>query len=250
MKLVSVYRDTFLNLSNDSYNKCNSAYAKGGPEQAIQMLNMNLDMNITDYVTVGFKGLVDVIDALGGIDIDVDESEISHLNNYQICIAEDLKRDYTPVKSTGLQHLNGLQATAYCRIRYTKGDDFMRAQRQREVLQALADKAKQADTATLTKTAASILDAGAVSTSLDVDEILEVLGELSKYSIVASDGFPFEDSRTTGTLGSWGSCVVPLSLESNVMKLHAFLFEDANYQASPEVKEYSQQIKSKTSKYL
>ena len=72
-KLVSVYRDTYLNLSNDSYNKCNSAYAKGGPMQAINMLNMNLDMNITDFITVGFEGLADTIDALGGVEIDVTE---------------------------------------------------------------------------------------------------------------------------------------------------------------------------------
>ena len=110
-KLVSIYRDTYLNLSNDSYNKCNAAYAKGGPEQAINMLNMNLDMNITDFVTVGFAGLTDAVDALGGVMIDVDDSEISHLNNYQLCIAEDLKRSYTPVKDTGYQLLDGLQAT-------------------------------------------------------------------------------------------------------------------------------------------
>ena len=105
-KLVSIYRDTYLNLSNDSYNKCNAAYAKGGPEQAINMLNMNLDMNITDFVTVGFAGLTDAVDALGGVMIDVDDSEISHLNNYQLCIAEDLKRSYTPVKDTGYQLLD------------------------------------------------------------------------------------------------------------------------------------------------
>ena len=108
-KLVSVYRDTYLNLSNDSYNKCNAAYAKGGPEMAINMLNMNLDLNITDFVTVGFAGLTDTIDALGGVYIDVDDSEISHLNNYQLCIAEDLKRSYTPVANTGYQLLDGAE---------------------------------------------------------------------------------------------------------------------------------------------
>ena len=90
-KLVSVYRDTYLNLGNDSYNKCNAAYAKGGPEQAINMLNMNLDMNITDFVTVGFAGLTDTIDALGGIQIDVHENEIQHLNNYQISMVGTTK---------------------------------------------------------------------------------------------------------------------------------------------------------------
>ena len=152
-KLVSVYRDTYLNLSNDSYNKCNAAYAKGGPEQAINMLNMNLDMNITDFITVGFAGLSDTIDALGGIMIDVDSSEISHLNNYQICMAKDLKRNYTPVSSTGYQLLDGLQATAYCRIRYTAGDDFKRAERQREVILAIMDKVKTASPATLNQIA-------------------------------------------------------------------------------------------------
>ena len=76
------------------------------------MLNMNLDMNITDFITVGFAGLSDTIDALGGIMIDVDSSEISHLNNYQICMAKDLKRNYTPVSSTGYQLLDGLPPTA------------------------------------------------------------------------------------------------------------------------------------------
>lgn len=90
VKLISVYRDTYLNLGNDSYNKANSAYAKGGPEQAINMLNMNLDMNITDYATVGFTGLVDTIDELGGVTIAADEAEIDHLNNYQIALSEDL----------------------------------------------------------------------------------------------------------------------------------------------------------------
>ena len=84
VKLVSVYRDTYLNIGNDSYNKANSAYAKGGPLQAINMLNMNLDLNITDYVTVGWAGVADTIDSLGGVEIDVDESEIKHLNNYQV----------------------------------------------------------------------------------------------------------------------------------------------------------------------
>ncbi len=130
-KLVSVYRDTYLNLSNDTYNKCNSAYAKGGPEMAISMLNMNLDMNITDFVTVGFAGLADTIDALGGVMIDVDEAEINHLNSYQFTMAKDMKREYKELTQTGYQRLTGLQATAYCRIRYTAGDDFKRTERQR-----------------------------------------------------------------------------------------------------------------------
>lgn len=246
-KLVSVYRDTYMNLSNDSYNKCNSAYAKGGPEMAINMLNMNLDMNITDFVTVGFAGLTDTIDALGGVMIDVDSAEINHLNSYQFTMAEDLKRPYEEVTSTGYQKLNGLQATAYCRIRYTAGDDFKRAERQREVLMAVADKAKTASPATLNQIANDVFNE--VYTSLDLSEIVELLGSISKYNIVDQAGFPDEQYRATGTIGSKGSCVIPVDLKENVEWLHNFLF-DENYTASAEVQTYSDKIKSDTASYL
>ncbi len=247
-KLVSVYRDTYLNLSNDSYNKCNAAYAKGGPEQAINMLNMNLDMNITDFVTVGFAGLTDTIDALGGVYIDVDDSEISHLNNYQLCIAEDLKRTYTPVAETGYQLLDGLQATGYCRIRYTAGDDFKRAERQREVLSAVADQAKKASLPQLTSTADAVFNE--VYTSLDLAEIVDMLGNVGTYYISDTAGFPQESNRTTGTIGSKGSCVIPLSLEDNVRWLHEFLFGATDYEPSETVKKCSQKIYDDTNGYL
>ena len=249
-KVVSVYRDTYLNLSNDSYNKCNSAYAKGGPKQAINMLNMNLDMNIEDFVTVGFAGLADTIDALGGIMIDIDSVELKHINNYQICMAEDLKRSYTPVTSTGYQLLDGLQATAYCRIRYGGGDDFKRTERQREVLLAIADKAKTASPATLNEIANAIFDKDEIYTSLDVSEILELLGGIAKYQVVAQGGFPEETRRTTGTIGEKGSCVVPLSLSDNVQWLHEFLFEDEEYSPSETVLQISDKVKSDTSGYV
>lgn len=104
VKLVSVYRDTYLNIGNDSYNKANSAYAKGGPLQAINMLNMNLDLNITDYVTVGWAGVADTIDALGGVEIDVDESEINHLNNYQVETSKSLGNRITKLLPQACRH--------------------------------------------------------------------------------------------------------------------------------------------------
>ena len=255
-KLVSVYRDTYLNLSNDSYNKCNAAYAKGGPMQAINMLNMNLDMNITDFVTVGFSGLTETIDALGGVYIDVKEEEISHLNNYQISIVGTTKDgktytaaegSYTPVTQAGYQKLNGLQATAYCRIRYV-GNDFERTARQRRVLKAVADEAKKASPAQLEKIASSVFDK--VYTSLDLSEIVELLGSINKYNIVDEGGFPASDMITTGTIGSKGSCVVPLDLESNVVWLHEFLFGEENYEPSSAVKEYSAKIAADTNGYI
>ena len=253
VRLCSVFRDTYLNLGNDSYNKCNAAYAKGGPEQAINMLNMNLDLNITDYVTVGFTGLAKIIDALGGVTIDVKESEIVHLNNYQISMvgkSDDNEnfyategKDYTAVKNPGPQRLNGLQATAYCRIRYV-GNDFVRAERQRNVINECLGVAKQASVGELASAYDGVKDY--ISTSLDSDEIVALLGSVGKYNIVASDGFPFESNRDTGRVGSKGSCVIPVNLEENVVLLHEFLFDDEEYTPSEMVKNCSNKVSSDT----
>ncbi len=248
IKLCSVYRDTYLNLSNDEYTKCNAAYAEGGPEQAISMLNMNLDMDIEDFVTIGFRGLTDVVDALGGVTIEVTDAEISHLNNYQSTMATEMKRDYTPVKSAGVQTLDGLQATAYCRIRYTAGDDFKRAERQRTVLMACLDKAKTMSYSQLETVANKAF--GETYTSLDLSEILDLLKNIANYEIVDNNGFPEESMRATGTIGKKGSCVVANDLESNVVWLHKFLFDDSSYSVSEDVRKYSQKIKSDTSSYL
>lgn len=247
IRLVSVYRDTFMNLGNDKYNKCNGAYAAGGPKQAISMLNANLDLNITEFVTIGFAGLIDVIDALGGVPIDVTSAEISHLNNYQYCIAENLKRDYTPVGNTGLQVLDGMQATGYCRIRYTKGDDFRRAERQRDVLKAIMDKAREASVTQLVDTANSVFEE--VYTSFGLTEVTELLGEAAGYKVVADDGFPQADKRWTGNIGSPGDCIVPNDLAENVSWLHEFLFDESGYVPSNEVQQYSGHITEVTNKY-
>lgn len=248
IKLVSVYRDTYLNIGTDEYRKCNAAYSLGGAEQAVKMLNMNLDLDITDFVTVGYKGLSEVINGLGGIYIDVDSEELKHINNYQIGIAEVLKCDYNKVTETGYQLLDGLQATAYCRIRYTKGDDFKRASRQREVIMAIEEQAKKADAATLVKVFNDVI--GDVYTSISSDTILELIGNIANYQIVDQGGFPEESMRTVANVGAKGSSVIPLDLESNVVWLHQFLFDDQSYEVTDSVREYSEKIKSDTTPYL
>lgn len=260
IKLVSVYRDTYLNLSNDTYSKANAAYAAGGPQQAISMLNMNLDMDIEDFVTIGFDGLIDVIDDLGGVEINVQENEISHLNNYQISMVGKKSGtnaagednfvategvDYTPVTSSGLQTLNGLQATAYCRIRYV-GNDFQRAQRQRDVLMAVLEKAKTKPSK-LADIAADVFDE--TYTSLDLSEITELLSDIASYNVTGNDGFPYADYRKTGTLGKAGSCVVACDLTDNVQWLHEFLFDETDYECSSDVQTISDHIKSVASQY-
>lgn len=257
IRLVSVYRDTFLNIDDrNSYQKANHSYSvgqiddielKGGPEPAMKMLNKNLDLNIQDFVTVGYKGLSEVIDGLGGIYLDVDSTEIQHINNYQIGISESLKCSYKPVTQTGYQLLDGIQASAYCRIRYGGGDDFKRASRQREVIKAIEAKAKEADLDTLTK----VFETASkhIFTSIDSKDIVSMLGNIQNYRIVEEDGFPQENMRTIRNMGAKGSCVIPIDLESNVIWLHQFLFEEQDYQVTDKVKEYSSKISAEASKY-
>ncbi len=248
IKLVSVYRDTYLNIGTDEYRKCNAAYFFGGAEQAIRMLNMNLDMDIEKFVTVGYRGLSEVIDGLGGIYIDVDSAELKHINNYQIDIAEVLKCDYTPVKDTGYQLLDGLQATAYCRIRYTAGDDFKRTARQREVIKAIQEQAKKTDLATLTKVFNDCIDD--IYTNLDTNDILKLLENIANYRIVDESGFPQENMRTVANIGAVGSSIIPQDLESNVVWLHQFLFDDQDYKVTESVREYGGIIDTKTADYV
>lgn len=248
IKLCSLYRDTYLNLGNDSYTKCNAAYAKGGAIQAISMMNSNLDLDISNWIAVSYQGLREVIDGLGGVYVDVDSEEIKHINNYQISIAEILKCQYKPVTETGYQLLDGLQAAAYCRIRYTAGDDFKRTERQREVIKAMADQAYKSDLATLTNVFTTALSD--IYTSIDTDTILDLLANLNKYKIVEEGGFPTDGMRTVGTIGAKGSCVIPLDLESNVIWLHEFLFGDTDYQPSATVQNNSKEVEAQTKAYV
>lgn len=267
IKLVSVYRDTYLNLGTDTYNKCNHAYSNGGAEQAIKMLNMNLDMDITNFITVNYKSLMDLIDGLGGIYIDVDKNELRDINNYQISIiCEQTKHTetdkygqytyvpgekdgYIPVRETGYQKLNGLQAAAYCRIRKSlAGGDFDRAANQREVVKAIEEQAKKTDLATLTKVFNTVIEE--VYTSLNSDDLLSLISNINNYRIVEEGGFPEASMVTTANIGAKGSVVIPLDLESNVSWLHEFLFEDEDYAVSDTVKECGAKIKTDTSKYL
>ncbi len=222
------------------------------------MLNTNLDLYITDYVTVGFWGLIDAVDKLGGVMVDVAENEISFLNDYQISMVgtsqdginydAEAYVDYTPVTQSGYQRLNGLQAVAYCRIRYV-GNDYGRTERQRKVIAAMMEAAKNMSLSELT----AILNSDVFdefSTSISLDTIISMLGDLGEYEIVESCGFPVMDLLQSGTIGRKGSCVVPMDLTANVIKLHEILFGTTDYQPSETVKEYSRQIQQDTAQYL
>ena len=142
VKLVSVYRDTYLYIGGDMYRKANAAYANGGPEWAVSMLNSNLDLDITEFISVDFDALVDLIDVLGGIELTIDEDECVHLNNYCVETSEVTGKDYEELPGAGTYLMNGVQAVAYTRIRFTAGNDFKRTERQRVVIETIVEKAK------------------------------------------------------------------------------------------------------------
>ncbi len=247
--IMSVYRDTYLNLGNDTYNKCNAAYAKGGAKQAINMLNMNLDLDITDFVAVGFKGVMDTVNAIGGIYIDVDSEELKHINNYQISIAENLKISYEPLTEAGYQLVDGLQATAYCRIRQVGNNDFKRTERQREVLQAILNEARDIDAKTLTKLAEDVF--GDFYTSVDLEEIVTLLADLGSYTLVDEGGFPTVEYRTGATLGgNVGNSVICTDLEAAVAEFHERIYGEEAYVVTDTVKEISATIDANTRPYL
>lgn len=242
VRLVSLYRDTYLDLTNGKYNKCNGAYSAGGPQQAVSMLNKNLDLDIQHYVSVDFAALTKVVDELGGIEIDVDEEELKHLNNYTVETSEVTGVETTKLTQPGLQLLDGVQATSYCRIRYTAGDDFKRTERQREVIMEIVSKGKKADISKIN----AIIDAvfPMVATSYGHDELLEMAPQLLGYSIVDTAGFPFD--KETGNVSGKGSCVIPVNLAENVRQLHEYLFNNYEYTPSSAVQEISDKISKDT----
>lgn len=252
VKLVSVYRDTYLCLGededgNNSYGLANSAYCTGGAKKMINMLNKNLDMNISDFVTVNFQAVAETVELLGGIDVEMKKEEVIHLNNYCVETSKVTGMDYTPLEEIeGVHHLNGVQAVAYARIRKTSGNDFRRAARQREVIYKIVEKAKNSSIATLNTVLDKIFPM--IYTSLTEKEILSMGMDMLSYDIEDQTGFPFDHlyGDTVKEAMDGVDCVLPITLESNVIKLHEFLYPEDSYVPSNEVKTYSQEIIDKS----
>ena len=238
IKMVSVYRDTLLDLSEGTYQKCNAAYSYGGPVLAINMLNMNLNLDIQDYVTVDFGAIADAIDLLGGVEIEVTEEELPYINQYIPETANSAGKSANYLSSAGLQTLDGTQATTYARIRSTAGGDFTRTERQRLVIEKMFEKAKSADLGTLNAIIDKVFPQ--VSTSFTLQEILTYATAYSEYKLVGNMGFP--QDNYTDLLSGLGSVVVPDDLVSNVTKLHEFLFGTTGYTPSSTVQTVNSNI--------
>ena len=245
VRLMSVYRDTYLNRADDTYGKCNAAYSKGGPKQAMEMLNTNLDLNIKYYVSIDFTALIKTVDLLGGVEIDVKEKEIDAINGYMYEtteIAEKAEDDsinpYNDfITEPGLQTLYGVQATAYCRIRKVGNNDFERTERQRRVIEQIVEKAKSAGLGTIN----SIIDEvfPLIATNIPQTTLIGMAASMMSYELGESSGFPSyrSDARMDGQ-----QVVVPADLVANVTELHKFLFDEDDYYPSPTVLEINDKI--------
>ncbi len=243
--LVSVYRDTYLDVGGGSFRKCNEGYAKN-PANAITMLNKNLDLNISDYLTVDFNAIIECVDLLGGVEVTVTDDEANLMHGYmdELNTLTSHSSEYLP--SGGTYVLDGVQACAYSRIRYGGGDDYRRTERQRTVISAMVAKAKQSNILTLNKLINTIFSD--IQTSFSNTELLTLAAAIFSYDIGESTGFPFE--KNTITLSGAGDVVVPCDLSTNVTKLHELLYKDTGYKPSSTVVNNSSQIITNTGRIL
>ena len=242
IRLVSVYRDSYLNINDkNTYNKINAAYMQGGPEQVVKALNRNLDIDIDDYATFNWKAVADAINILGGIDVEITKSEFYYINAF---ISETVKATgvaSTQLKSAGMNHLDGVQAVAYGRLRLMD-TDYARTERQRKVISLAFEKMKKADWATINNIVQTVFPQ--VATSIEINDLLKIGRNITRYHLTETTGFPSELREKK--MGRKGACVIPQTLESNVIELHHFLFGDEEYTPTETVRTISQKIVSDT----
>lgn len=243
VRLASIFRDTYLNRADDTYGKCNAAYKAGGPNQAMAMLNTNLDLNIKYFVSVDFLALIKTIDLLGGVDIDVQDNEWEWINNYMYETTAVTGEFGVFVEGPGLQTLSGLQATSYCRIRAV-GDDYGRTARQRTVIAEIARKAKSASLGTINQIIDEVFPL--IATNIPKAEMIKMAASMMSYEIGETGGFP---TLRENVKINKADIVAPADLEANVRELHKFLFNEEDYYPSPTVLQFNDEISSQTGVY-
>ncbi len=240
VKMVSVYRDSYLCYEDNQYTKLTDIYRKYGPEKTISVLNRNLDLDISEYVTVNFEVVADVVNYVGGIEIDVGKADMQWINGY---IQENIQVTgikSSNIKKAGKQNLDGIQALAYARIRYV-GTDINRAERQREVLMKTFDKVKKMNAVKLNGLVDKVLPK--VKTTISTSEILGLATGITQYNITTSEGFPYKwaDYEPAGVY-----YLAPRNLEENVVKLHQELFSEEDYKVSSTLQKISDNLMNKT----
>ena len=243
VKLISVYRDTYVYVTEsgkERLDKITHAYSYGGAQNTLKSLNEALDLNITEFVTVNFDAVIAAVDSLGGVYIDIDSSEVNYINDYIDATSESSGVKSSHITHAGNQKLDGVQAVSYSRVRYTAGGDYKRTERMRTVVEAMLSKAKTLGIGQLNSFADTILPK--IRTNISSSEIWGLVPKLASFKVTGSLGWPYETKGIT--LDRWYG--VPVTLQSNVEKLHKEAFGQDDYEASDTVKEMSAAIVKKT----
>lgn len=240
VRLVSVYRDTYVNIQGHGLDKITHAYSYGEAPLAINTLNTNLDLNISEFVTVNFDSVSDAVDELGGVTINIENEEVKYINDYIDATAKITHKTANHITSAGKQTLDGVQAVAYSRIRYTAGGDYKRTERMRNVIEAMANKLKTKNVMEINNFLDAILPK--VYTNISQKTIMSMIPDMISYKISTSIGWPYQTKGIT--LDRWYG--IPVTLESNVTKLHQELFDDPNYTLPDSIKATSDSIIKKT----
>lgn len=240
VRLLSVYRDTYVQIEGHGLDKITHAYSYGEAPLAIKTLNTNLDLNITEFATVNFDLVAEAVDALGGVEITIEQSELKYINEYIKGTSENTGIESSNITKAGKQTLDGVQAVAYSRIRYTSGGDYKRTERMRDVIEAMFRKLKTKSIGEINNLMDKILPK--VYTNISASSIVAMIPDLLKYNVTESIGWPY---KTQGiTLDRWYG--IPVTLESNVKRLHKELFDESNYEVPNDIKEISNKIINKT----
>ena len=230
--LTSFLRDLYADIPGIGVRKLNAACANGGPELTVQTLEENYQVEIDNYAMVDFNAMIDVVDALGGVDLEIDEDERVTANDYITCMCEDNgddPEDYY-IEKAGLVHLNGYQAVGYARNRYTgKGSDFGRTQRQRNVLTAIAEKAQDGDYASLSDTMEDVMPYITHDiTEMQMIGLMMQLGSWLDYDI-QQQHIPYDGEYT-----SQDEILVPTDMNATVEKLTSILYGDGEIETETE----------------
>ena len=240
IKLISVYRDTYVNIEGHGLDKITHAYSYGEAPLAINTLNKNLDLNIKEFVTVNFDSVAEAVDQLGGVKLTITEDEIKYINGYIDVTAKVTKKEANHITEPGTYIVDGVQAVAYSRIRYTAGGDYKRTERMRTVIEAMFTKLKTRSLAQINSFADKILPH--VYTNISAGDPLSMVPSMTKYKVTDSIGWPY---NTKGkTMDRWYG--IPITLESNVQQLHKEAFGETDYTPSDTIKSISESIIKKT----
>ena len=219
IQLISIYRDMYSMIDEDGkFHKFNQAYVEGGPEQALETLNRNLDLDIKDYITVNWKAVIDAINILGGVDLEITDAEFKYMNSFIAKTVEATGVGSYELEHAGMNHLDGVQAVAYARLRLMD-TDFNRTERQRKVVSLAFDKAKNANFSTLYSILVAVLPQTA--TNVGIDNLIPFAKDISKYHLSETTGFPFDKDTKKMHKRDY---VVPITLKSNVIALHDMLY--------------------------